>query len=201
MLAFLCWQTPQRPLAASVAVRVPLTYILAPLRPPPPKPPRTPLKVPSHVRAPQAPVTAATADAPPAPVLQPPETDRQPQAITQPAPPPDPFALPGKPEEDLKQRALKSAYAVDQQLRKEAWTQRDRKIANDTTALAAAIGKAYVGGGSGAMEEVTMADGTRMTKWRMPGGGVACFYKESNGFSGGRDPFRDTGKIKVMSCP
>ncbi|MFS2007517.1 hypothetical protein ACEN9F_28300 [Duganella sp. CT11-25] len=198
MLALLCWQAPQRPLAASVVVHAAISYILAPVPRPPPERPRIAQKAPERVRRPQAPMTAI---APPiAPATAPPEFERQPQAITQ-APPPDPFALPTKPEDDLKQRALKSAFAADQQVRKEAWTQRDRKIVNDTTALAAAIGKAYVGGGSGAMEEVIMADGTRMTKWRMPGGGTACFYKESNGFSGGRDPFRDTGKIKIMSCP
>jgi hypothetical protein len=178
-----------------VAVHEPITYILAPVRRPPPERPRAAQRARERVRQPQAPITTIT------PAVPPPEAEQQPQAITQATPPPDPFALPAKPEDDLKQRALKSASAVDRQLRKESWTQRDRKIASDTTALAAAIGKAYVGGGSGAMEEVTMADGTRMTKWRMPGGGTACFYKESNGFSGGRDPFRDTGKIKVMSCP
>jgi hypothetical protein len=134
------------------------------------------------------------------PALPPPEAARESQAITQ-APPPDPFALPAKPEDDLKQRLLKSAAAADRQLRKESWTQRDRKLVNDETALAAAIGKAYVGGGGGAMEEVAMADGTRMTRWRMPGGGTACFYKEGNGFGGGRDPFRDAGKITIRPCP
>jgi hypothetical protein len=173
------------------------------MRPPPERPKFAEPAKPRERR----PVAPAVSAAPPLPVmpdsvLPPPEPDaaRQPQAITQTTPPPDPFALPAKPEDNAKERALKSAAAIDRQMRKEAWNPRDKKIANDTTALAAAIGRAYVGG-SGAMEEVTMADGTRMTKWRMPGGGTACFYKESNGFSGGRDPFRDTGKIKVMSCP
>ena len=197
ILAFLYWQAPQRPLAASTAVHQPLTYILAPVRRPPPERPRTVQKTPERVRQPPA---AITPIAPAVPTVQS-DAEQQRQAITQTTPAPDPFALPAKPEDDLKQRALKSAFAVDRQLRKEAWTQRDRKVVNDTTALAAAFDKAYVGGGSGAMEEVTMADGTRLTKWRLPGGGTACFYKESNGFSGGRDPFRDTGRIKVMSCP
>lgn len=136
----------------------------------------------------------------PMPLLPPPPAAPQPQAITQ-AAPPDPFALPVKPEDDLKQRALKSAFNVDKQLRKEAWTQRDRAVVNDTTPLAAAIGSAYVGGGSGAIGEMVMADGSRVTKWRMPGGGTACIYKEPNTFSGGRDPFRDTGRTSVRSCP
>jgi hypothetical protein len=204
VLAFFYWQSPQRPLTAPKAVREPIMYILAPIRRPPPEQLKTAQKAPERLKRLPATVTVI---APPLPTqsavpeLPPPEAAREPQAITQALPPPDPFALPTKPEDDLKQRSLKSAAAVDRQLRKESWTQRDRKLVNDQTALAAAIGKAYVGGGSGAMEEIVMADGTRMTKWRMPGGGTACFYKESNGFSGGRDPFRDTGKIKVMSCP
>jgi hypothetical protein len=204
VLAFLYWQSPQRPLTASKAASKPITYILAPIRRPPPEQVETARKTPERVRRPPAAITEIAAPQlaqPAVPALPPPEAEREPQAITQVPPAPDPFALPTKPEEDLRQRSLKSAAAVDRQLRKESWTQRDRKLVNDQTALAAAIGKAYVGGGSGAMEEMVMADGTRMTKWRMPGGGTACFYKESNGFSGGRDPFRDTGKIKIMSCP
>lgn len=197
ILAFLYWQAPGKPLAASALIREPITYILAPVRDPLRERPEVARNAPERIRPPQAPHTPKA----PAAALLLPDAAPQPQAITQAAPPPDPFAPPVKPEDDLKQRALKSAFAVDKQLRKESWTQRDRKIVNETTALAAAFDKAYVGGGSGAMEEVTMADGTRMTKWRMPGGGTACIYKEGNGFSGGRDPFRDTGRTRVMSCP
>jgi hypothetical protein len=202
ILAFLYWQAPQRSVAAFTAVHQPITYILAPVRRPPPEPPKIARQVPERVRPQQAPnlPVSPTPLTPPTPTPTP-EAAPQPQAITQAAPPPDPFALPVKPEEDLKQRALKSAFAADKQVRKESWTQRDRKLVNDTTALAAAFDKAYVGGGSGAMEEVAMADGTRVTKWRMPGGGTACFHKEGNGPGGGRDPFRDTGRLKVMSCP
>jgi len=193
LLGFLYWQTPERPLAALAVVNAPITYILTPPRRPPPEPPKIVRKEPERIRP-----NSPTAPAPMPPTPVPSETAPQPQAITQAAPPPDPFAPPVKLEDDLKQRALKSAFAADKQLRKESWTQRDRKVVNDTTALAAAFEKAYVGGGGGAMQEVTMADGTRMTKWRMPGGGTACFYKEGNN---GLDPFRDTGRLKVMSCP
>lgn len=116
--------------------------------------------------------------------------------------PPDPFAVPVKPQDDLKQRALKGALAADQKARKEdAWTQRDRKYVNDETALATAIGKAFIERGSGVVAEFTAPDGSRVTKWRLPGGAVVCYYKESNNFSGGRDPFRDTGRISARSCP
>ena len=117
-------------------------------------------------------------------------------------PPPDPFAEPAvRPAEDLRQRALKSAALVDKQLRKEAWNPRDKKIANDTTLLAARIGGAYVGNDSGTtMEDVTLADGRVMTKVRTPGGGTYCAYKETNAVTGGRDPFRDGIQTKVTSC-
>ncbi|USX19145.1 hypothetical protein NHH82_25300 [Oxalobacteraceae bacterium OTU3REALA1] len=126
----------------------------------------------------------------------------QPQAITQPMLPPDPFAEPSaKPSDDLRQRALKSAELVDKQLRKEAWNPRDKKIANDTTVLAAKLGGAYVGNDSGTtMEDVTLADGRVMTKVRTPGGGTYCAYKETNAVTGGRDPFRDGIQTKVTSC-
>jgi hypothetical protein len=196
LLAFLYWQAPERSLAALAMAHQPITYILAPVRRPPPEPPKIARKAPERILPRQAPNLPVS----PLPLPPPtPEAVTQPQAITQAAPPPDPFALPVKPEEDLKQRALKSAFAADKQVRKESWTQRDRKIVNDTTALAAAFDKAYVGGGSGAIGEVTMADGTRVTKWRMPGGAVVCISKQGNGPGG--DPFRDTGRTKITSCP
>ncbi len=186
-----------------MALRAPITYILAPLRLPPPEPPKTAQKAPERIRPPSQPLSMSnTAEAALAtmPLLPPPEAERAPQAITQSAPPPDPFALPPpKPEDNLKQRALKSAFAADKQVRKEAFTQRDRKIVNDTTPLAAAIDSAYVGSG-GAIGELVMPDGSRVTKWRMPDGSVACIYKEPNTFAGGRDPFRDTGRTSVRTC-
>lgn len=153
------------------------------------------------VRQQSIPVNArleANAPAEPVPVAA-----TQPQAITQTTPPPDPFAEQSvKPIEDLRQRALKSAALVDKQLRKEAWNPRDKKIANDTTLLAAKIGSAYVGNDSGTtMEEVSTPDGRLMTKVRTPGGGTYCAYKETNALTGGRDPFRDGVKTKVTSCP
>jgi len=139
----------------------------------------------------------------PAPVVAAPVAPTQPQAITQPTPAPDPFAeQPAKPTEDLRQRLLKSAALADKQLRKESWNPRDKKIANDTTVLAGKIGGAYVGNDSGTtMEEVSTPDGRLMTRVRTPGGGTYCAYKETNGTTGGRDPFRDGIKTKVTSCP
>lgn len=175
-----------------------ITYILAPikrLQPPAPTPPKAAAR-------PLSKLPGARLQAP-APIETAPVAPPQPQAITQPiAPPPDPFAEPPvKPTEDLRQRALNSAALVDKQLRKEAWNPRDKKIANDTTVLAAKIGGAYVGNSGTTMEEVTTSDGRLMTKVRTPGGGTYCAYKENNALTGGRDPFRDGVKTKVTSCP
>jgi hypothetical protein len=198
VLAFFVWQTPERPLAASLTPHAAITYILAPVKPvqqPTPAVPKVtarPLsKLPVARSATPVPIDTASA------------VPTQPQAITQPLPPSDPFAeQPLKPTEDLRQRALKSAALVDKQLRKEAWNPRDKKIANDTTVLAAKIGGAYVGNDSGTtMEEVSTPDGRLMTKVRTPGGGTYCAYKENNALTGGRDPFRDGIKTKVTSCP
>lgn len=210
LLALMYWRAPERPLAAAVTPHAPITYILTPfkplkpLKPPPPE---------SAVRAPQQPARAAR---PSGTLIAAPRVAPEPQPITAPsvpapaalaeAPaltlPADPFAVPVKPQDDLKQRALKGALAADQKARKEdAWTQRDRKYVNDDTALATAIGKAYIERGSGAIGEFTAPDGSRVTKWRLPGGAVVCYYKESNSFSGGRDPFKDSGRVSARSCP
>lgn len=202
LLAFMAWQTPQRPHAAPIASHAPITYILTPFKPPEQR------SRPRQETA-QRPLAARRAQAA-QPITAP--ARAEPEAITLPAAsepvveaaastPADPFAVPVKPQEDLRQRALKGALAADQQARKEAWTQRDRKYVNDETALAAAIGKAYKGGASGAIGEFTAPDGSRVTKWRLPGGAVVCYYKESNSFSGGRDPFKDSGRVSVRSCP
>ncbi|TFW29757.1 hypothetical protein E4L98_03455 [Duganella callida] len=122
-----------------------------------------------------------------------------PQAISRNAPA-DPFAAPAKPELTLKERALLGAAKADQQLRKEAWTQRDRKYVNDESALATALGKAWQGGEVQTVEMVG-ADGSRITKWIMPGGKAVCYYAAPNTFSGGRDPFRDSGRLSVRACP
>ena len=197
MLAFVAWQTPERPLAASVTPHQAITYILAPikrLQPAAPAPPKVVARQP-----PKALTVRPESTAPAEPV---PVAPAQPRAITRPMPPPDPFAeQPAKPIDDLRQRSLKSAALVDKQLRKEAWNPRDKKIANDTTVLAAKLGGAYVGNDSGTtMEDVTMADGRVMTKVRTPGGGTYCAYKETNAVTGGRDPFRDGIQTKVTSC-
>lgn len=191
MLAFIGWRAPERPLAASVGRHEAITYILAPPKPPEPK-------VATQSKPVRQPATSRMTLLPSAP---PPPVQAPLQAITQTAPPPDPFAQPpARPAEDLMQRSLKSAAAVDRQLRKEAWNPHDKKIANDTTALAAKLGGAYVGDNGTTLENFTTPDGRLMTRVRS-GGGSYCAVMESNALTGGRDPFRDGVKTKVSTCP
>ncbi|MRW87416.1 hypothetical protein GJ698_25425 [Pseudoduganella sp. FT26W] len=197
LLAFLCLRPPERPLAAPVTPHEPITYILAP---PKRVPAPTPAVRPARTAAKAAPVARSVQQAGPQPITLPPPEPAPAQAITAPTLPPDPFALPGKPEPDLKQRAIAGAAAADKLALKESWTQRDRKLVNDETALAAAIGKAYRGGGIRQVEMIA-ADGSRITKFIMPGGKEVCYTAASNNFSGGRDPFRDSGKIIAGPCP
>ncbi|MQA42341.1 hypothetical protein [Rugamonas aquatica] len=199
VLGFICWRSPERlhP-AAPLAPQPGITYILPAFVPPPERPKPLP-RLAQPVREPQAPRMTLAPTAPQAapPAAEPPA----PQAITQTAPPPDPFALPpAKPSDDLLQRSLKSAAAADRQLRKEAWNPRDKKIANDTTMLADKLGSAYVGREGTTQESITLDDGRVMTKIRMANGSTFCAVKESNGVTGGRDPFRDGIKTKITSC-
>jgi hypothetical protein len=192
------WHAPQRVLQGRHASQEAITYIVAAAKPKPPEPLKTVRAADKRWRQPSAPIAAPTPQTEAAPVQA-----QTPQAITLTTPPPDPFAQPAaKPADDLLQRSIKSAAAVDRQLRKEAWNPRDKRIANDTTLLAAKIGGAYAGNDSGTTtEEITTSDGRLMTKVHTPGGGSYCAYKESNGTTGGRDPFRDGIKTKAMTCP
>jgi hypothetical protein len=200
VLAFFAWKAPERSLAASVAPHQAITYILAPVKPRPalaataPARPRAAAAVEREARR--------TVPQPIIPGAPQPITPPAPQAITQSPPPPDPFAEPApRPADDLMQRSLKSAAAVDRQLRKEAWNPRDKKIANERTVLAAKIDSAYVGSDNGmTTEQLTTTDGRLMTRVRTRGG-VFCAYKDSNALTGGRDPFRDGVRTSITTCP
>lgn len=195
LLAFIGWRAPERPVAASLGRHEAITYILAPARSVAPKPALRP----KPVR--EAATPRMTMLAPVPQPIQAPQPPPAPQAITQSAPPPDPFAQPpAKPADDLLQRSLKSAAAVDRQLRKEAWNPHDKKIANNTTALAAKLGGAFVGDEGTTYENFTTPDGRLMTRVRS-GGGSYCAVMESNALTGGRDPFRDGVKTKISTCP
>lgn len=199
MLAFICWKSPERLLRPPEPPGAGITYILPPFQVVLPKPVRATQAPVKRVR--EAPVLASR----PAPVEElAPVPPAVPQAITQTAPPPDPFAVPdrpAKPDDDLRQRSLQVAGATDKQIRKEAWNPHDKFVANDQTVLAAKIAGAHRGRDSGVTyEEVTLADGRHMTKIHGPAG-TYCAYMESNAVTGGRDPFRDGVKTKVGTCP
>lgn len=209
VLGFLFWKAPERPLAAPARPHAPITYLLTPFtRPQPAVTAARPLaRPPTRTRAAPSPAPAAAlaATAPqaitmPAPPAEAPASAPASVAESAPTLPSDPFAVPAKPQDDLKQRAIKGAAAADKLALKDSFTQRDRKLVNEDTALGMAIAKAYRGGGTRQVEMVA-ADGSRITKFILPGGTEVCYRSASNNFSGGRDPFRDSGKIVAGSCP
>lgn len=194
VLAFLLWPAPQRPAHAPVAgLNISWLMPVAPPRAAPRPSAPAPKRQPGTSARPERPsVAVAPAAAQPS----------APQPISAPSvPAPDPFA-PAPVAEDLRQSMRRSAGAVDRQLRKDSWNPRDKTIANDSTVLAAKFAGAYAGHGDGTrFEQVAMPDGRMMTKVHTPGGGTYCAFQESNGLTGGRDPFRDGNKVKVMTCP
>nr|WP_229259365.1 hypothetical protein [Duganella aceris] len=194
-MALIVWRADHRLATPHATQRQAVTYILAPLMPTLERrrTAQAPVRPSRHIAP--APITA------PQPAVAVPA--QPPQAITLSTPPAaDPFAQPPpKAAEDLLQRSLKSAALADRQMRKEAWNPRDKKIANDSTALAARLGGAYVGGDGGLSQEATTLDDGRVSSKIHAGGSTYCAVKESNGMTGGRDPFRDGIKTKVTTCP
>lgn len=108
-----------------------------------------------------------------------------------------PAAKPGA--DSLAERAKKSVGAIDRDLRAKSLNMTDRKPMAEQTALASNIASAFKRQGT-TVEEVLMADGSRMSKVHTPSG-TYCAYKESNAVTGGRDPFKDGVRTKVTSCP
>ncbi|WP_254441959.1 hypothetical protein [Duganella vulcania] len=201
VLAFIGWRAPERLALLPVPPQPGITYIVPPFVVPPQRRPAPPPRQLKSVHQPAAPRMTPLPATPQAQPIQQPAQPPAPQAITQTTPPPDPFAQPSaKPAEDLLQRSLKSAAAVDRQLRKEAWNPHDKKIANNTTVLAAKLGGAFVGDEGTTFENFTTPDGRLMTRVRS-GDGSYCAVMESNSLTGGRDPFRDGVKTKVGTCP
>lgn len=192
---------PPRLAAPRAVAQTSLTYILQPRMP---EPPVRPLRAPvapdrrtAPVLAVQPAVAPQQAELPVAPVQSPVAP-----AMTLITPPADPFALPAKTaqDEDVLQRARRSAGVVDKQLRNEAWNPRDKKIANERTLLAEKLASAYTGSDGMTQESVTLDDGRVMTRIRTGAGTTFCAVKESNGLTGGRDPFRDGIRTKVTTC-
>lgn len=101
--------------------------------------------------------------------------------------------------DSLAERAKKSVGAIDRDLRAKSLNMSDRKPMAEQTALASNIASAFKRQAT-TVEEVLMADGSRMSKVHTPSG-TYCAYKESNAVTGGRDPFKDGVRTKVTSCP
>ncbi len=199
VLAVWGWRAPEQLRAAPARSHAELTYILMPTPPRPlATPPREPLQPPQRRRESAAPAALIVVPAPSAPAALPPPQQQPAMTLV------DPLALPPKSlprDEDALQRARRSAGEVDRQLRKEAWNPRDKRIANDRTLLAEKLGSAYSGSEGLREESVQLDDGRVMTRVHAPGGSTYCAVKESNGLTGGRDPFRDGIRTKVTTCP
>jgi len=196
LLAVWVWRAPERAQVPQTRSAAALTYILMPTPPRPLKPSAAPRPVPPVLPVRTKPQSAAM-------TLVPAVSASVAEAPVVSAPPVDPLAVPAKPlsfEEDALQRARRSAGAVDRQLRKEAWNPRDKRIANDRTLLAEKLGSAYSGSEGLREESVQLDDGRVMTRVHAPGGSTYCAVKESNGLTGGRDPFRDGIRTKVTTC-
>lgn len=193
LLAVWGWRAPERAQVPQTRSAAALTYILMPT---PPRP------LAAALRKPQA-LPPRTTPQPTVMTLLPAVNAPLAVAPVVSAPPVDPLALPARPlavEEDALQRARRSAGAVDRQLRKEAWNPRDKRIANDRTLLAEKLASAYSGSEGLREESVQLDDGRVMTRVHAPGGSTYCAVKESNGLTGGRDPFRDGIRTKVTTC-
>lgn len=146
LLAIVGWQPAERPLAASRAGHHAITYILTPVQAVRKAAAVEPVAK-TRKAAPQAASSLARSqDRPDAsgraqtltviPQASPSISPAPPQAITQTLPPADPFAEPAaRPDGDLMQRSLKSAAAIDKQLRKlPRWAPRSPALMSATTA-------------------------------------------------------------------
>lgn len=199
-----------RPRTQSTQVRAARSTNIVFLAPPAPRRAAAPPPVPVPVPVP----TSASARERRAVALSPARepAQRQPQPITLPAPvaeapavantpaEPDwtqPVARPGT--DSLAERAKKSVGAIDRDLRAKSLNMTDRKPMAEQTALASNIASAFKRQAT-TVEEILMADGSRMSKVHTPSG-TYCAYKESNAVTGGRDPFKDGVRTKVTSCP
>ncbi|MGV7210158.1 hypothetical protein ACLB1G_20155 [Oxalobacteraceae bacterium A2-2] len=211
LLAFMLWRAPEylRPAPAQQR-RMEITWVLPPRPAPrldarnaPPSGPHTAAQ-PRSARAPAAPQPIHLPPAAPSAVPPTAPSAAEAPQLAQPLPitPPDPFALPlkdqgrGKDKGDVLQQSLKSAGAVDRQLRKESWNPRDKHI------VSAAVEEAEKGTRAGVnIETFELPDGRKMAKVRMPNGSSYCAATQSNALTGGRDPFRDGVKTQVSTCP
>ncbi|MES2076916.1 MAG: hypothetical protein V4462_14990 [Pseudomonadota bacterium] len=176
------------------------------LAPPAPRRAAAPVPVPTSASARERRIVALSPAREPAqrlpqPItLPPPAAEAPPVANAPAAAEPDwmqPAAKQGA--DSLAERAKKSVGAIDRDLRAKSLNMTDRKPMAEQTALASNIASAFKRQAT-TVEEVLVADGSRMSKVHTPSG-TYCAYKESNAVTGGRDPFKDGVRTKVTSCP
>ncbi len=203
-LHFLTIYLVTRPRTQSTQVLAARSTNIVFLAPPAPRRAATPVPVPTSASARERRIVALSPAREPAQRLPQPITMVAPvaeaPAVTNTPAEPDwtqPAAKPGV--DSLAERAKKSVGAIDRDLRAKSLNMTDRKPMAEQTALASNIASAFKRQAT-TVEEVLMADGSRMSKVHTPSG-TYCAYKESNAVTGGRDPFKDGVRTKVTSCP
>lgn len=184
----LTWRPPMVATPDGVAHET-TVYLLAP--PPRTAPPQIPTPVRAPVLKPRPAAQAARAAPAPAPAVA------EPAPI---APAQAPEAVASTDQENsaaLRENSRKLAGAVDRQLRKEKearelvvkpevdLTERFREIYNDY---------------SDVPSHARTVNGDRLDRVEGPLG-TYCVRTTGNGFGGGRDPFKDSGKQVVVNCP
>ncbi len=94
---------------------------------------------------------------------------------------------------DIRAAALAAAGSIDRQLRKVSLNSRERTLAYQPPAIERALAGARVA--PPVQEELTMADGRRMTRI-----GKNCAYKESNALTRGRDVIQQGVRTIWAEC-
>ncbi|SHH69945.1 hypothetical protein [Massilia sp. CF038] len=129
----------------------------------------------------------------PKPVRAVPESP--PAMVLIPAPPVD--QAPAAPSaHDILQRARADLGRIDRAIRIQSPDPGARSIRAQTPRLEAAMASAFRERGPARIEELVLADGTRVSKV-----GNMCAFKESNSLTGGRDVFKDGIKTRWQTCP
>lgn len=150
----------------------------------------------------QAQPPAARRPEAPAVTLIVPPAAQQPPAEAAPAPVAEADAFepvePSAPAPTLQERSRRLAIGIDKQLRKESLNDKDRAPPQEP-ALARDIGAAFRDR-TFQMSDTKMGNGDTMTRVRTRFG-TYCVRTNGNRPTAGRDPFKDSGKQTMVSCP
>ncbi|HEY0065336.1 MAG TPA: hypothetical protein VGC21_24680 [Telluria sp.] len=180
------WLLPQRTRLAEAAAGgapIMLTFVR-------PAPPQRPVQTAPSWRDKQPlrrAVPAVTAPAAPVPFTVIPSTPVAQAPVEQAAP---------QSAAEILQQARTDIGKIDRALRKQSPDLAVREITLQAPKLETALAAAFRERGPVRVQELVLADGTRVSKM-----GNMCAFKESNGLTGGRDAFKDGIKTRWQTCP